>query len=222
MLHSFKGGLDGSSPTAGLIDVHGTLYGTTQRGGAKHAGTVFEVRRSGERVLYSFNGGTDGAQPIAGLIDVHGTLYGTAYSGGGASNAGTIFEVYVTECASGNARRTSGSSAMSPVPEALPSPSRRRTAPAWITRFARVVNAVGLQRLWRKLIEGSALCRRDPFQVNAHRFVIPYHVMIAAVAEHVATAPDADDVEIYRTILAPETQHKGRRVPPESIEPRAT
>jgi len=31
-----------------------------------------------------------------------------------------------------------------PVPEALPSPSRRRTAPAWITRFARVVNAAGL------------------------------------------------------------------------------
>jgi hypothetical protein len=31
-----------------------------------------------------------------------------------------------------------------PVPKALPSSSRRRTAPAWITRFARVVNAAGL------------------------------------------------------------------------------
>jgi uncharacterized repeat protein (TIGR03803 family) len=62
--------------------VHGSLYGTTQRGGANNAGTVFELRRSGgERVLHSFKSGLDGAQPIAGLIDVHGTLYGTTYAG---------------------------------------------------------------------------------------------------------------------------------------------
>jgi uncharacterized repeat protein (TIGR03803 family) len=73
--------------------VHGTLYGTTQRGGANNAGTVFEVRRSGrERLLHSFKSGLDGARPVAGLIDVNGTLYGTTQQGG-ANNAGTVFEV---------------------------------------------------------------------------------------------------------------------------------
>ena len=55
MLHSFKGRRDGGYPLAGLIDVNGILYGTTQQGGANNAGTVFEVRRSGrERVLYCY------------------------------------------------------------------------------------------------------------------------------------------------------------------------
>ena len=34
VLYSFKGTPDGSSPYAGLIDVNGTLYGTTYHGGA--------------------------------------------------------------------------------------------------------------------------------------------------------------------------------------------
>jgi uncharacterized repeat protein (TIGR03803 family) len=40
-LYSFSGGVDGARPDAGLIEVNGTLYGTTQDGGTYGAGTVF-------------------------------------------------------------------------------------------------------------------------------------------------------------------------------------
>jgi uncharacterized repeat protein (TIGR03803 family) len=98
VLYSFKGGKDGSSPEASLIDVNGTLFGTTYSGGGNRCykqagcGTVFAVATSGkETVLHRFTGGTrDGAYPWARLIDVKGTLYGTtAY--GGASDDGTVF-----------------------------------------------------------------------------------------------------------------------------------
>ncbi|MGA9946025.1 MAG: choice-of-anchor tandem repeat GloVer-containing protein, partial [Candidatus Cybelea sp.] len=72
---------DGEDPYAGLIDVGGTLYGTTEIGGANNCsgvgcGTVFAITTSGkERVLYSFAGGSDGDFPLAGLINVGGMLY---------------------------------------------------------------------------------------------------------------------------------------------------
>ena len=43
VLHSFAGGSDGDNPGAGLIDVNGTLYGTTSDGGAHRDGTVFAL-----------------------------------------------------------------------------------------------------------------------------------------------------------------------------------
>lgn len=43
VLHSFGYGSDGSTPLAGLIDVNGTLYGTTSAGGAYGNGTFFAV-----------------------------------------------------------------------------------------------------------------------------------------------------------------------------------
>jgi uncharacterized repeat protein (TIGR03803 family) len=83
VLHSFGHGNDGSRPAGSLIDVGGTLYGTTANGGGYGSGTVFTITTSGaERVLYSFKGMPDGANPYAGLVDVDGTLYGTTYSGG--------------------------------------------------------------------------------------------------------------------------------------------
>ncbi|MBV8067358.1 MAG: hypothetical protein JO113_05240 [Candidatus Eremiobacteraeota bacterium] len=83
----------GASPQAGLIDVGGTLYGTTYSGGAHNYGTVFSITTGGvENVLYSFRNGTDGANPLAGLIDVKGTLYGTT-SVGGIFNGGTVFRI---------------------------------------------------------------------------------------------------------------------------------
>ncbi|MGB8909032.1 MAG: choice-of-anchor tandem repeat GloVer-containing protein [Candidatus Cybelea sp.] len=96
VIYSFKGkGLgDGAHPTAGLIDVTGTLYGTTPAGGANGEGTVFAITTSGkETVLYSFGSGSgDGGHPAAGLTDVNGMLYGTT-SGGGAGNQGTVFSI---------------------------------------------------------------------------------------------------------------------------------
>jgi uncharacterized repeat protein (TIGR03803 family) len=96
--------LDGSQPRAGLIDVNGTLYGTTEFGGdagcdGSGCGTVFSLdpRTGTETVLYSFGGGADGATPFVGVIDVNGTLYGTTYNGGGTgcgdSGCGTVFSL---------------------------------------------------------------------------------------------------------------------------------
>jgi uncharacterized repeat protein (TIGR03803 family) len=91
-LHRFKV-TDGLGPIAGLIDVNGTLYGTTQQGGASGDGTVFEVSTSGtESVLYDCKGAPDVQDPWGALIDINGTLYGTTIYGG-TSNAGAVFEV---------------------------------------------------------------------------------------------------------------------------------
>jgi uncharacterized repeat protein (TIGR03803 family) len=98
---------DGFFPVAGLIDVGGTLYGTTNEGGASGGcwddapdppgcGTVFKLNPTtgAETVVHSF--GMVGAGPMAGLIDVNGTLYGTT-SGGveddWAYSDGTVFSI---------------------------------------------------------------------------------------------------------------------------------
>jgi uncharacterized repeat protein (TIGR03803 family) len=95
VLHNFGGGsADGQVPYGDLIKVKGTLYGTTESGGANLAGTVFSITTSGkETVLYSFGTGSgDGEHPYAGLINVNGTLYGTTEYGG-ANGDGTVFKI---------------------------------------------------------------------------------------------------------------------------------
>jgi uncharacterized repeat protein (TIGR03803 family) len=101
VLYSFKGSKlgDGGVPYAGLIDVKGTLYGTTVHGGTHGDGTVFSMTTSGtETVLYRFKGSThgDGDYPTAPLLNVNGTLYGTTYNGGNAGcdgGCGTVFSL---------------------------------------------------------------------------------------------------------------------------------
>jgi uncharacterized repeat protein (TIGR03803 family) len=93
-LYSFGDGAAGSVPQAGLIQgKDGSLYGTTQQGGASGVGTVFKLRSSGLLTdLYSFTGTDDGALPQAGLVQgSDGYLYGTTY--GGADGYGTVFKV---------------------------------------------------------------------------------------------------------------------------------
>jgi uncharacterized repeat protein (TIGR03803 family) len=99
VLHSFGGTseYDGKTPIASLIDVNGTLYGTTWAGGSyasgspSPGGTVFSVTTAGaEHILHSFGSGSDGANPSASLIEVNGTLYGTTQNGGTYSE-GTVF-----------------------------------------------------------------------------------------------------------------------------------
>ncbi len=94
VIYSFAGGSDGAHPYAGLTNVAGTLYGTTQFGGASSDGTVFKVTTSGtESVIYSFTRyPKDGSNPQADLTDVAGRLYGTTYQGG-TSNDGTVFAI---------------------------------------------------------------------------------------------------------------------------------
>jgi uncharacterized repeat protein (TIGR03803 family) len=94
VLHSFgDSARDGANPSSELIDVGGTLYGTTVYGGSNDAGTVFSITTSGkETVLHSFGASRDGANPMARLLNVNGTLYGTT-SSGGANSSGTVFSV---------------------------------------------------------------------------------------------------------------------------------
>ena len=104
VVYNFTGGSDGAQPYAGLIDVNGTLYGTTSQGGGSGCattitsgcGTVFSITPSGqETVLHAFTGGSDGANPKAALIDVNGTLYGTTFHGGDTKckGCGTVFSI---------------------------------------------------------------------------------------------------------------------------------
>ena len=94
LLHSFTGGTDGYSPEARLIDVGGTLYGTTYAGGTSGGGTVFAVnpKTGADKVVYAFAGGTDGDGPVAGLTAVGSALYGTTIAGG-AYGQGTVFKI---------------------------------------------------------------------------------------------------------------------------------
>jgi uncharacterized repeat protein (TIGR03803 family) len=94
LLYSFQGGNDGANPMAGLLDVNGTMFGTTGGGGSAGSGTVFSLNPStgAETVLYTFQGGSDGADPLASLIKLGGKLYGTSYFGG-VNDGGTVFSV---------------------------------------------------------------------------------------------------------------------------------
>jgi uncharacterized repeat protein (TIGR03803 family) len=86
-----------SFPRAGVVDVNGTLYGTTTVGGPSGLGIVYSLTPDGsEKMLHNFKGGSDGAQPEGGLIDVDGVLYGTTYEGGGSAcrlGCGTVFSI---------------------------------------------------------------------------------------------------------------------------------
>ncbi len=89
VLHGFKGVPDGLFPFGGLVNVNGTLYGTTWVGGLSTGegneglGTLFSIEPSGkESVIYRFGGPPDAALVPANLIEVNGALFGTSASGG--------------------------------------------------------------------------------------------------------------------------------------------
>ena len=101
VLYSFQGGKDGSTPYAPLIDVKGTLYGTTSGGGSNlysgfGYGTVFSISTSGrEKVLRDFDRGS-GFYPAGGLLHLKGKLYGTTQRGGaycGWTGCGIVYSV---------------------------------------------------------------------------------------------------------------------------------
>ncbi|HEY2475407.1 MAG TPA: choice-of-anchor tandem repeat GloVer-containing protein [Candidatus Cybelea sp.] len=95
VLYTFLGySPGGDTPVAGLVEMGGLLYGTTEAGGADYEGVVFSMTTSGkEKVLYNFGAGSgDGQRPRAPLIAYKGKLYGTTFVGG-AYGMGTVFEV---------------------------------------------------------------------------------------------------------------------------------
>jgi uncharacterized repeat protein (TIGR03803 family) len=102
ILHTFRGGKDGSGPLANVVlDSAGNLYGTTVGGGniTCNCGTVFKLTPSSEgkwteSVLHNFLSGNDGANPQTSLLlDTTGDLYGTTFEGGNHNSFGTAFEI---------------------------------------------------------------------------------------------------------------------------------
>jgi uncharacterized repeat protein (TIGR03803 family) len=85
---------DGVAPFAGVIQAtNGSLYGTTNEGGADYRGTVFRFAENALTTLHSFDG-PDGSSPYAGVIQAtDGKFYGTSYSGGVNGN-GAVFSLY--------------------------------------------------------------------------------------------------------------------------------
>ncbi len=102
ILYNFTGGADGWTPRSPLVFKGGSLYGTTQDGGAGctwGCGVIFKYtlatgKKAGkETVLHTFNG-TDGLYPLYGALvfDKLGNLYGTTLNGG-PSNLGTVYKL---------------------------------------------------------------------------------------------------------------------------------
>ncbi|MFZ2063628.1 MAG: choice-of-anchor tandem repeat GloVer-containing protein [Candidatus Binatus sp.] len=94
ILQSFgdPGTNDGINPYGSLLLNGTTLYGTTQLGGSKGNGTVFQINTDGTGYdrIYDFQPAPDGAKPIDNVILVDNTLYGMTEVGGQCGN-GTIF-----------------------------------------------------------------------------------------------------------------------------------
>jgi uncharacterized repeat protein (TIGR03803 family) len=101
VLYAFAGGSNGAYPTGGVImGDAGTLYGTTNNGGADcdgsgGCGVVYALASDGtETGLHSFAGGNDGNHPRGTLVmDNSGRMYGTAVEGGGENDGGVVFEI---------------------------------------------------------------------------------------------------------------------------------
>ena len=98
VIHTFTGGADGSSGSAGrMLLNHGRLYGAATTGGTYGSGVVFELTPTpvGEwdlRTLYSFHGQPDGSFPYGALLRVSGKFYGTTYYGG-RNGIGSVYEL---------------------------------------------------------------------------------------------------------------------------------
>ncbi len=88
----------GSGPSAGLIEgSDGSLYGTTQSGGANSNGTVFKMTPAGvltTLVEFTGNGAMNkGRSPRAALVQgSDGSFFGTTYDGG-TNTFGTVFKM---------------------------------------------------------------------------------------------------------------------------------
>jgi len=107
VIYAFQGGDDGAVPSTTLVNVGGTLYGTTRLGGSGNCnvgsiagcGTVFSLNLATgvETTIYSFQGGSDGANPAFNLTNVAGIFYGTTFHGGGTRcksyGCGTVFSL---------------------------------------------------------------------------------------------------------------------------------
>lgn len=113
VLYRFQGGDDGANPAGHLSNMGGTLYGTTQYGGAADDGTVFALAPPAspggawtETVLHGLDGKPEGKQAVGGLSSFEGMLVGTARLGGNTGcgrqvGCGTVFALAPPAAAGG-------------------------------------------------------------------------------------------------------------------------
>ena len=75
------------------LDGAGSLYGTTQTGGANGYGNVYKLASNGTFTdLFDFSN-ANGAYPASGVtLDSAGSLYGTTYQGG-ANGYGNVYKL---------------------------------------------------------------------------------------------------------------------------------
>ncbi|PYK41453.1 MAG: hypothetical protein DME60_03220 [Verrucomicrobia bacterium] len=99
VIHTFTGGADGSSGSAGkMILRNGHLYGAATTGGAFGSGAAFELTptQAGEwdfKILYSFQGQPDGVFPYGALLfDRSGNIFGATYYGG-VNGLGAVYQL---------------------------------------------------------------------------------------------------------------------------------
>ena len=86
----------GYSPSSGLVEIAGELYGTCNAGGSASnpGGTIWKwnIATNTFTVLHSIDSNSDeGVNPYGTLLYTGGKLYGTC-SNGGSENSGTLFE----------------------------------------------------------------------------------------------------------------------------------
>jgi uncharacterized repeat protein (TIGR03803 family) len=98
LIHTFTGGTDGGTGSAGrLFDGVGHLYGVATVGGANAKGVAYSLTptRVGEwtlKTLYAFKGRPDAGFPYGGpIFDKAGNLYGSTYYDG-ANNLGSVYK----------------------------------------------------------------------------------------------------------------------------------
>jgi uncharacterized repeat protein (TIGR03803 family) len=99
--HPVTGGIQGEFPTGGLLDMAGSLIGTTQRGGNScgtetGCGVLFEIDNTGHyKVLHRFFGVSirDGSLPLGDpILGLDGSIYGTTEGGGNLCDCGMIYK----------------------------------------------------------------------------------------------------------------------------------
>ncbi len=102
VIHTFTGGTDGSSGSAGRMVLRGgRIFGAATTGGANGTGTVFQLTptQGGEwdfKTLYSFHAAPDGVFPYGALLfDSAGNIYGTTYYGG-TNGLGAVYKLSPT------------------------------------------------------------------------------------------------------------------------------
>ncbi len=91
-IYTFRGGTDGTAPNPGLLNVGGTIYGTTPDGGASNSGTVFMLTQDGRKTVLHAFASPDGARPNGGLLRLGNTYFGTTrYTG--LHGIGTVYAI---------------------------------------------------------------------------------------------------------------------------------